>query len=137
VFVDGFRQALSRTLMGLGTGVDTNAARFAFGQTDRFVGVDGIWYESWYVKALLELGVAGLVILALLFGTLVVKALSQHGRLRDPGLKVVSASLIGLLLWNLMFNIKAQYLDIDPMNVYFWLLLGVLLKLPKLDEERK
>jgi hypothetical protein len=134
VFVDGFRQGLSRTLMGLGTGIDTNAARYAFGQADRFVGVGGTWYESWYVKALLELGVVGLAILALLFGTLVTKALRQHGHLRDPGLKAVSASLIGLLLWNLVFNIKAQYLDIDPMNVYFWLLLGVLLKLPKLED---
>jgi hypothetical protein len=137
VFLDGFRQGLSQTLMGLGTGVDTNAARFALGQPDRFAGVDGTWYESWYVKALLELGVAGLVILALLFGSLVTRALRQHVRLHDPGLKTVSAALIGLLLWNLVFNIKAQYLDIDPMNVYFWLLLGVLLKLPKLDEERQ
>jgi hypothetical protein len=45
----------------------------------------------------------------------------------------VSASLIGLILWNMVFNTKAQYLDIDPMNVYFWLLLGLLLKLPALD----
>lgn len=136
VFVDGFRQGLARTLMGLGTGANTNAARYVLGQTDRFVGVDGTWYESWYVKALLELGVAGLVILALLFGTIVTRALRQHRGLRDPGIKAVSASLLALLLWNLVFNVKAQYLDIDPMNVYFWLFLGVLFKLPTLDEER-
>jgi hypothetical protein len=133
VFVDGFRQALDTTRAGLGTGIDTNAARHAFGQTEPFTGVGGTWYESWYVKAHLELGVAGLVILALLLGVLTTRALRQHRRLRDPQLKVVSASLIGLLLWNLIFNVKAQYLDIDPMNVYFWLLLGLLLKLPALD----
>jgi hypothetical protein len=31
--------------------------------------------------------------------------------------------------------VKAQYLDMDPMNVYFWLLLGLLFKLPTLDRE--
>jgi hypothetical protein len=133
VFVHGLREALATTTVGLGTGVDTNAARHAFGQTDHFVGVDGTWYESWYVKALLELGVAGLALITLLLGVLVIRALRDHRRLRDPGLKVVSASLIGLILWNVVFNTKAQYLDIDPMNVYFWLLLGLLLKLPALD----
>jgi O-antigen ligase len=133
VFVDGLRQGLATTTVGLGTGVDTNAARYAFGQTDRFVGVGGTWYESWYVKALLELGVAGLALLLALLGVLVATAVRNHRRLRDPRLKVVSASLIGLLLWNLVFNTKAQYLDIDPMNVYFWLFLGLLLKLPELD----
>ena len=48
-------------------------------------GVGGTWYESWYVKALLELGVAGLVILVLLLGALATRALMQHRRLRDPG----------------------------------------------------
>jgi hypothetical protein len=133
VFVNGLREGLAATTAGLGTGVDTNAARHAFGETDRFVGVDGTWYESWYVKALLELGVAGLALLLLLLGALVSRVLRDHRRLRDPGLKVVSASLIGLMLWNLVFNTKAQYLDIDPMNIYFWLLLGLLLKLPALD----
>jgi hypothetical protein len=134
VFVNGLRRGLAVTAVGLGSGVDTNAARHAFGEADRFVGVGGTWYESWYVKALLELGVAGLALLLLLLGTLVVRALGQHRRLRDPRLKVVSASLIGLMLWNLVFNTKAQYLDIDPMNVYFWLFLGVLFKLPRLDD---
>jgi hypothetical protein len=133
VFVDGFRQALDATRVGLGTGIDTNAARHTFGQRNPFIGVGGTWYESWYVKAHLELGIAGLVILVLLLGALVTQALRQHRLLRDRRLKVVSASLIGLLLWNLVFNVKAQYLDIDPMNIYFWLLVGLLLKLPAVD----
>jgi hypothetical protein len=133
VFVGGFHQALDATRMGLGTGINTNAARHSFDQGDSYIGVAGTWYESWYVKAYLELGIAGLVILVLLLGVLVTRALRQHRRLRDPQLKVVSASLIGLLLWNLVFNVKAQYLDIDPMNVYFWLFVGLLLKLPVVD----
>jgi len=133
VFVNGFRRGFALTLSGLGTGIDTNAARHAFVQPDQFGAVNGFWYESWYVKVLVELGVAGLVIVALLFGTLVTILVRQHRRLRDPGLKAISASVLALTIWNLVFNVKAQYLDMDPMNVHFWLLLGLLFKLPTLD----
>jgi hypothetical protein len=135
VFVNGFRRAFALTLTGLGTGIDTSAARHAFAQQDQFGAVNGFWYESWYVKTLLELGVAGLVIVALLFGTLVVTLLRRHLRLRGAGLRAVSASVLALLIWNVVFSTKAQYLDIDPMNVHLWLLLGIAYKLPSLDEE--
>jgi hypothetical protein len=134
IFVNGFRRGFALTLTGLGTGIDTSAARHAFAQSDQFGAVNGFWYESWYVKVLLELGVAGLVIVALLYGKLVITALRRHARLRDPGLRAVSASVLALLIWNVIFNVKAQYMDIDPMNVHFWLLLGLLFKLPALDE---
>jgi hypothetical protein len=133
VFVDGFRRGFALTLTGLGTGIDTNAARYAFTQAHQFSAVNGFWYESWYVKVLLELGVAGLIIVALLLGTLLTAAFRQHVRLRDPGFRAISASVLALLIWNAVFNMKAQYMDIDPMNVHLWLLLGLLFKLPELD----
>ena len=135
VFVNGFRRAFAITLAGLGTGIDTSAARHAFTQPDQFGAVEGFWYESWYVKALLELGIAGLVIVVLLFGTLASNLLRRHLRLRDPRLRAVSASVLALLVWNLVFGTKAGELDIDPMNVHLWLLLGVAFKLPALDAE--
>ncbi len=135
VFVNGFRRGFTLTLGGLGSGIDTGPARHAFAQEDQFGAVNGFWYESWYVKTLLELGVAGLIIVVLLFGTLVTSLLRQHLRLRDAGLRAVSASVLALLVWNLVFNMKAQYLDIDPMNVHLWLLLGLAFKLPALDGE--
>ena len=135
VFVNGFRSAFDLTLVGLGTGADTNAARYAFSEPTLFSAVNGKWYESWYVKASLELGVAGLVLALLLLGTIVVRSWHSHRRLHDPRLRVVSASLIALLVWNLVYNVKGQYTDLDPMNVYFWLFAGMLAKLPQLDRE--
>jgi hypothetical protein len=135
VFVNGLRQGFALTLTGFGAGVDTSAARYAFTQPDQFNAVNGFWYESWYVKALLELGAAGLVIVTLLFTTLLATLIRQHRRLRDAGLRSISAAVLALLVWNAVFNVKAQYLDMDPMNVYFWLLLGLLFKLPTLDRE--
>ena len=132
LFVHGFSQAFSKTLIGLGSGVDTAGARYAYaGQ--HFPGINGFWYESWYVKVVFELGVIGLVLVVAIFGTITVQAFRAHRALRDPRLRVVSAALIAFLLWNLVSAVKQQYLDFDPLNVYFWLLLGVLARLPKLD----
>ncbi len=43
------------------------------------------------------------------------------------------AALLAFLIWNLIYNLKGQYMDIDPINVYFWLFAGVLARLPALD----
>ncbi|HVH51290.1 MAG TPA: hypothetical protein VM690_04030, partial [Gaiellaceae bacterium] len=66
-------------------------------------------------------------------GTITFRAFRAHRALHDPRLRVVSAALIAFLLWDLVSAAKQQYLDLDPLNVYFWLLLGVLAKLPTLD----
>jgi hypothetical protein len=133
LFIDGLRQAFATTITGLGTGIDTNAARYAFDQTRQFTAVGGTWYESWYVKTHLELGLAGLALLLAILGQLVVAGLRRHAALRDRRLRAVSASLLALLIWNAVYGLKGQFIDLDPTNVYFWLFVGVLAKLPQLD----
>jgi hypothetical protein len=133
VFVDGFRQGLATTLAGLGTGTDTNGARYAFDSADQFSTVATNFNESWYVKAYLELGLVGLVLIMMILGHLVVVGLRRHANLRDPMLRTISASLLAVLIWNTVYGIKGQFMDMDPTNVYFWLFVGVLAKLPQLD----
>jgi hypothetical protein len=133
LFVEGLRQGLATTIVGLGSGIDTSASRYAFSAISGFSAVGGIWYESWFVKALLELGVAGLLLVVLVFSIMTVGGLRRHRRLRDPDLTVISASLLALIVWNIVYCMKGQYLDIDPMNVYFWLFAGVLAAIPRLD----
>ncbi|HEX6677360.1 MAG TPA: hypothetical protein VF486_20320 [Actinomycetes bacterium] len=137
VFVDGFRRVAGTTLAGLGTGIDTNGARYAFDRPDRFTAVRGTWYESWYVKAYLELGLAGLVLIVTILAQLLLSGLRRHAALRDPGLRAVSASLLALLVWNLVYGLKGQFVDLDPSNVYFWLFVGVLARLPQLDRSEQ
>ncbi len=136
IFVEGFRQALGTTWLGLGTGINTNAARYAYSRPELFQGVGGTWYESWWVKIVLELGVVGLLLVGLLFATLVGKGLREHRALGDPRLRVISAALLAFLIWNLAFGVKGQYIDFDPINVYFWLFAGVLAKIAVLDRNR-
>jgi O-antigen ligase len=95
--------------------------------------VNGRWYESWYVKAVLELGVLGLIALALLLASLLRRLLRAHKRIADPNLRSISAALIAFWIWHLVYSFKGPFLDIDPANVYFWLLGGICVRLYFLD----
>ncbi len=136
ILVDGFRHAFAITWAGLGAGIDSSGSRYAFSSHSRFEAVSGSWNESWYVKVVLELGVPGLVLVALLIGVVVVGGLRRHRAVSDPRLRVVSAALLAFLLWNLIYGLKGQYIDLDPVNVYFWLLGGVLMRVWALDAEK-
>lgn len=135
VFVKGFSRAIGTTWVGLGTGIDTNATRYAYSRPALFQGVGGTWYESWWVKVVLELGVPGLFVVCLLFGTLVGRGVRHHRALHDPRLRAVSAALLAFLVWNLAYGLKGQYVDFDPIDVYFWLLAGIAARLWSLDRE--
>jgi hypothetical protein len=133
LFIGALRKAFTLTAAGFGTGMDTNASRYAVTQYEQFAALGGFWYESWYVKTLLELGLAGVVIVSALFVQLIWSALRRHAYLKDRGLRVVSASLVAYLISVVLLSTKAQYLDLDPINVYFWLFVGILLRLETLD----
>src|SRR5204863_8199461 len=92
VFIHGFGRAFHLTLLGVGTGSDTGASRYAFSHAGGFNGEGGTWYESWYVKAALELGIVGLILVAITLGAIFIRGRSAHKRLRDPALRGVSAA---------------------------------------------
>ncbi|HEX2015484.1 MAG TPA: hypothetical protein VGN69_02235 [Solirubrobacteraceae bacterium] len=131
-FVGGVRKALSLTQLGLGTGIDTGASRHVLeaGVLRSLTG--GAWQESWWVKALLELGLAGLAVTAAVVGTLLWHTVRSTRGLADHGLRGASAALTAVLIWSAVYGLKAQYLDVDPLNVYFWLFAGLVLRLPAL-----
>jgi hypothetical protein len=132
IVITGADQASHHLLTGLGTGADTNATRYVSGQ--HFSAAGG-WQESYIAKTVLELGIAGLVLVAVMYGSIISRGVRLSRRLRDPGLKAVSAAIVGLLIWAVAYTVKAQYLDFDPLNIYFWLFTGILFKLAVLDRE--
>jgi uncharacterized membrane protein YhaH (DUF805 family) len=134
VFLDGLHSATSLTLMGLGAGINTIGARYAYPQAAQFSAVAGTWHESWYAKALVELGLPGLVLLLATLAVIAIGAFQCHRRLHDPQLRAVSASLLALVVWNIVYGIKGGLIDFDPMNVYFWFFVGVLAKITSLDQ---
>jgi hypothetical protein len=134
-FVDEIRNGFSTTTFGLGTGIDTIASRYALPATQLFQAVGGAWQESWWAKALLELGIAGLIAAVTFMASIVTHAVRTTLRMADPGLRAVAAAITAYLLWAVVSSFKAQSIDLDPENVYFYLFIGVLLKLPALDRQ--
>jgi hypothetical protein len=125
-------EAVHKTWLGLGAGSDSSSARYAFPNVELKTSVGSV-QESWYVKAWLELGAFGLAIVLALLGTLVYRLFRVHLRIRDPRLKFVSAAILALVGWVLVYSLKAQYFDLDPINIYFWLFAGILMGLPRLE----
>jgi O-Antigen ligase len=132
VTVRSVSEAVHKTWLGLGAGSDSTAARYAFPNVELKTSVGAV-QESWYVKAYLELGVFGLAIVLALLATIVYRAARVHLRIRDPRLKIVSAAILALMGWVLVYSLKAQYFDLDPINIYFWLFAGILMGLPRLE----
>lgn len=80
--------------------------------------------ENWYAKAALELGIPGLLAIAVALGALL-WSLVRSLRRMDAGSRRLAAPLCALLLVTAVALFKGPYIDLDPMNVYFWLLAGV------------
>jgi len=54
---------------------------------------------------------------------------------RDRRLRSCSAAFLAFLVIMMVHSLKGWQIDIDPVNVYFWLYAGILLKLPRLVPE--
>lgn len=128
-FGEGFDFARNNALLGLGTGVDSNAARYAFGGIQDYgvvyATLGGVWYESWYLKAFIELGALGLVLLVALLVQLMRRSIAYHRQVSDPELRSVSAAGVALFIWIIVYTVKTAYIDFDPMAVYIWFFLGL------------
>jgi len=136
-FLGRFGQATELTLGGFGTGIDTIASRYAYSRQELFPAVEGTWYESWFVKVVLELGIPGLVLVLSVFAVILFRGFDAHRRLRDPRLRAVSAAILAFLVLNVLAAVTKPYIDLDPVNVLFWFLAGLLARLPSLDTSRE
>ena len=114
----------------MGTGMNTGPARHAFENYDyESFGV----IENYYAKAIYELGLIGLVLVLGLFLSVIGQGIIQHIKIKNREVKSCSAALLGFLTVVAATSLKGWQIDIDPINVYFWLFAGILLKLKYLD----
>ena len=125
--IEGFRQSLSEAPLGLGTGMNTGPARYAFTDATTFRP-----FENYYAKSVYELGIPGLVLIVLVFGSLATCGWQIHRRLGRSRLRGCSAAFLAFVVVMALNSLKGWQMDVDPINVYFWLFAGVLLKLPAL-----
>lgn len=124
----GILDAITAEPLGIGTGMNTGPARYAFDDPDSFIGI-----ENYYAKAAVELGVMGLLIVIVLFLILIKCGYKIYRRLRDPGLRSCSAAILAFIVTMVLNSFKGWQIDLDPINVYFWVFSGFLLKLGYFD----
>lgn len=124
-----FRWVLSQQegLLGQGLGRATNSARH-FGDTQLI--------EAYYAKLLYEMGPFGVLAFLFLVSWLTFLTFKAY-RL----VKATNLQRLGLCLWIFIlfisYNTYYYPLAVEPVQVYYWFVAGLLLKLPNLDESQK
>jgi hypothetical protein len=115
--------------MGQGSGMNTGAARHVMSAiaAQRFSPV-----ESYYARAIIELGIPGFLVLVSLFATTAFRGLQCLVATDDRAAKSCAAAFLAYLAVMMFHSLKGWQIDADPVNVYFWLFAGMLFKLPRL-----
>lgn len=118
--------------LGIGTGMNTGAARHAF-DTAAQASKQLSFLENYYAKAMVELGFIGLPAALAVFVAIIVKGLGVLRMLKDKGLRGAAAALVAFFIVIMIHSGKGWQVDYDPINVYLWVFAGVLFKLTALD----
>ncbi|MEM1309064.1 MAG: hormogonium polysaccharide biosynthesis protein HpsL [Cyanobacteria bacterium P01_H01_bin.153] len=114
-------------ILGRGVGRATNAARI-FGDT--------VLVETYHSKVLYETGVIGLISMLSVYTVLTVACFRAYRTIKDPNLRGYGASMFVFVLFISYFPYYYP-LDVDPVNVYYWLAAGIVLKLPDIDRQER
>lgn len=114
-------------ILGRGVGRATNAARI-FGRTELI--------ETYHPKLLYEIGPLGLIATLALYLSLTVATFKAYRSIQDPNLRGYGASMWVFVLFISIFPYYYP-LDVDPVNVYYWLAAGIVLKLPEIDRRER
>lgn len=124
--------AIAAAPLGSGTGTNTGPARHALDNPEAFVGL-----ENYYAKAVLELGLPGLAAVVALFASILWIGFRAQARARaaDPQLVPAASALLAFALVMAFNCFKGWLIDLDPINVYYWVFAGVLARLSFLIAE--
>lgn len=124
----GFVTSIVEFPFGKGTGMNTGPARH--------VVPDGVYFdafENYYAKAIIELGILGFILLALVFIFILVHSYRIHRALKSRKYRATSAALISYISVMMINSFKGWPLDLTPSNVYFWLFIGVHFSLLRIE----
>jgi cell division protein FtsW (lipid II flippase) len=120
-------------LWGQGVGTGTIAARHVIGPTD--IAIAAI--ENYYAKAWLELGALGFITVVALFVYLTLAGIRMASASRDSALRDVGLVVVAMVVFIAYLSTRGWVLDQDPMAYYYWLMVGILFKVPYLEVSRQ
>ena len=112
-------------ILGKGLGRATNSAR-ALGEVSLI--------ETYYPKLIFEIGPMGAILFLGLVTAITVVAFKAYRSVRDRNLRGYGASLWTFILI-ISYNTYYYPLDVDPVAVYYWFMIGLVLRLPSLEKD--
>jgi hypothetical protein len=119
----GLQQAIAEAPFGKGPGTNTGAARYALQEDVSFVAI-----ENYYAKTVYELGIAGLIIMFVMFAAILTNGLGTWRFAATREGHAIAGALVGFVIIICLNSFKGWAMDLDPINVYFWLFTGILAK---------
>jgi len=127
---EGIKQGILEAPLGFGPGVNTGASRYARSNDQWHA------FENYYAKTVYELGIPGLLAIGWLFGSVLSGGFRLRKSLNDVKIRSFGVAILTLILLYVIYNFKGWLIDLDPINTYFWLFIGILFALPKLSQMR-
>lgn len=112
-------------ILGKGLGRATNAAR-ALGEVSLI--------ETYYPKLMYEIGPMGAILFLALVTVITVVSFKAYRSVRDRALRGYGAALWTFILI-ISYNTYYYPLDVDPVAVYYWFMIGLVLRLPSLEKD--
>ncbi|NET30467.1 MAG: DNA double-strand break repair nuclease NurA [Cyanothece sp. SIO1E1] len=119
--------ARQKGFLGRGLGRATNSAR-SLGKTQLV--------ETYYPKLLYEIGPLGVLAFLALVTTLTYATFKAYRSVKDRNLRSYGASFWVFILF-ISYQTYYYPLDVDPVAVYYWLTIGMVLKMPELERREK
>jgi len=128
-FFGEITRALELSPFGSGIGSSTTAARHVVAASE----LSDNGFEPLLARAYAELGLAGLIAIVGLLASVLVYCVVFIRRAKRMGTMPFVGPIAVLLIVTVSQASKASVLDFDPLNVFFWLLLGVMfgLRMPE------
>jgi hypothetical protein len=111
--------------LGRGLGWATNAAR-RLGDT--------VLIETFYAKLLYEIGWLGTISFLVVVSVVIVLSFKAYQSLQTPSLRRLAICFWVFIVF-IGYNTYYYPLSVDPVGVYYWLIAGVMLKLPELERQ--
>jgi hypothetical protein len=93
--------------------------------------------ENYFLVMLAETGILGTLIITLITLALLWKGYRAYRLIQDNNLKWFAAGALGLLFSIFVVFFGGPALVTAPLNMYFWFMGGILLKLPLIDAEMR
>ncbi|MGB6166785.1 MAG: hormogonium polysaccharide biosynthesis protein HpsL [Geitlerinemataceae cyanobacterium] len=114
-------------IWGNGLGRGTNSGR-TFGKTKLI--------EIYYAKLLYEIGPLGVIAFLIFVTAITVSTFKAYRSVKDKNLRSYGSTFWCFILF-ISYQTYYYPLDVDPVNIYYWVLAGAILRLPEIDREER